>query len=82
MAMALERELATFAKQRDRLLAENEGRFVLIIGEDVKGTFASYDDALQEGYKLAGLDHPFLVKAVTRIEGAAHFTRPLVLCQA
>jgi hypothetical protein len=80
--MALERELATFAKERDQLLAESEGRFVLIIGDEVKGTYASYDDALQEGYKLAGLDRPFLVKAITRIETAAHFTRPLVLCQA
>lgn len=80
--MALERELATFAKQREGLLAASEGRFALIVGERLVGTYASYDDALQEGYKVAGIGTPFLVKAITRIEAAAHFTRPLVTCQA
>lgn len=82
-AVALEREISTYNKHLENLLASDEGRFVLIIGDEVKGTFASYEDALQEGYRLAGVNNPFLVKALTRLEGAAYFTRPLVrACRA
>jgi len=81
-AMALERELATYERNRERLLSNAEGRFALIMGDEVKGTFSSYEDALQEGYKQGGLDKPFLVKAIARIESGAHFTRPLAVCPA
>jgi hypothetical protein len=80
MSNSLEKETAVFKRELPRLLAE-EGKFALIIGDSVIGTFESYSDALQAGYAKAGLG-PFLVKRISSIDEAAHFTRPLILCQA
>jgi hypothetical protein len=54
----------------DRLgcsLLSNEGKFALIHDGDIIGTFDTYSDALNEGYKLFKLD-PFLVKQIQAIE--------------
>lgn len=76
----LERELAAFHAALPELLSE-EGKFALVIGDDVVSTFESYADAIQAGYAKAGLT-PFLVKKITRIEEVASFSRPLALCLA
>ena len=81
-AMALEREMATFNKMLPTLLAESEGRFALVVGDSLSGVYDSYADALQEGYKVAGLDQQFLVKKVTVLGDSALYSRPLVACQA
>jgi hypothetical protein len=73
--MALEKELATYnAKLAE--LKQHEGKFVLIHGEEVVDTFASYEDAIKEGYKKFGLE-PFLVKQILAIEPVFSFTRPI-----
>jgi hypothetical protein len=76
----LERELATYQKALPNLMAE-QGKFVLIVGDDVLGTFESYGDALTAGYKKAGLN-PFLVKRISTVESIAYFTRALDECRA
>lgn len=76
--MSLEKELHTYAEKLPVLLAE-EGRFVLICGDDVIGTFAAYEDALAAGYEKAGIA-PFLVKRITALEQAHFFSRPLEPC--
>lgn len=81
MTMALEKELATFNRALPGLVGESEGRFALVIGDEVKGIFEAYADALQEGYKEAGLDTPFLVKKVTVVGDSAHYSRPLEVCR-
>ena len=43
--MALERELETYMSHLSELKGENEGRFVLIRGDQVIDVFSSYDDA-------------------------------------
>lgn len=68
--MALEKELETYRDRLPSLLAE-EGKFALIRGGEVVGTFDTYADALTEGYKLFKLD-PFLVKQIQAVE-QAHF---------
>lgn len=68
--MALEKELATYKARLDELKPD-AGRFVLIHGDDVIGTFSSYDDALREGYAKFVLA-PFLVKRIDATE-QAHF---------
>ncbi len=73
--MPLERELETYKRELPNLLAE-QGKYVLIIGEEVVGTFAAYEDALQKGYEQAGLK-PFLVKQIDATEQIHHFTRNL-----
>jgi hypothetical protein len=82
--MALERELATYRNKLPELKGENEGRFVLIKGDQVIDIFTSYDDALKAGYTTFGLD-PFLVKKIEAIEQAqfiSRFTDPLALKSA
>ncbi len=64
--MILDTELATYQRHRPQLLAE-EGRFVVIGGEKLLGTFESYDDALSAGYDRCGLT-PFLVKRIEQTE--------------
>lgn len=68
--MALEKELQTYQDNLQNLLS-NEGKFALIHGSDVVGTFDTFPDALNAGYKLFGLD-PFLVKQIQAVE-QAHF---------
>jgi hypothetical protein len=68
--MALEKELQTYRERLQSLLLQ-EGKFALIHGGEVVGTFDTYSDALNEGYKLFKLD-PFLVKQIQAVEHA-HF---------
>jgi len=60
--MALERELQTYKNRLTELLA-HEGKFVLIRGDEVAGTWDTYEDALRAGYDKFGLN-PFLVKRI------------------
>ena len=73
--MALEKELETFKRELPNLLAQ-EGSFVVIRGEDVVGTFVSYEDAIKVAYEKCGLE-PFLVKKIQGVEEAQYFTRDL-----
>ncbi|HLH16532.1 MAG TPA: hypothetical protein VKX45_04900 [Bryobacteraceae bacterium] len=73
--MALERELQTY-KQRLPELLQNEGKFVLIHGDDIVDVYGTYEDALKEGYARFGLD-PFLVKQIQSVE-QIHFISRLV----
>lgn len=73
--MALEKELATFQRELPNLLAE-EGKFVVVSGDEVMGTYTSYEDALKIGYEKCGLK-PFLVKKIQAIEQVQYFSRDL-----
>jgi len=67
---ALEKELETYRQKLPGMLLE-EGKFALIHGDQVAGTFDAYADALTEGYKLFKLE-PFLVKQIQAVE-QVHF---------
>jgi hypothetical protein len=71
----LQVELATYLKKLPELIVE-EGKFVLIHGEDVVGIFGAYEDALKAGYEAFKLD-PFLVKNITSEEQIQFFTRSI-----
>jgi len=75
--MSLEQELKTYEKEKERLLFEAKGKFVLIKGDKIIGVYAAKEDALIEGYKRFG-NAEFLVKEITEIEPVHFFTRPLV----
>jgi hypothetical protein len=82
--MALEKELETYRNNLPELKGENEGRFVLIKGDQVIDVFSSYDDALKAGYTQFGLQ-PFLVKKIQAVEQAqfiSRFSDPLALKQS
>lgn len=73
--MPLAKELETFAKIYPSL-KDQEGKFVVISGEEVLGTFETYNDALQEGYKLKGMT-PFLVRQILPYQVTANYSRSL-----
>jgi hypothetical protein len=73
--MALEKELETYKSKLPEWKG-SEGKFVLIHGSDVAGTFTSYEDAIKEGYAKFKLD-PFLVKQIQAIEQVQFVTRLL-----
>jgi hypothetical protein len=71
--MALETELATYKSKLPELKG-SEGKFVLIRGTTLVGTFTSYEDAIKEGYAQFKLE-PFLVKQIQAIEQVQFVTR-------
>jgi hypothetical protein len=73
--MALEKELAAYHAKLPEWKG-NEGKFVLIHGTDVVDMFASYEDAIKEGYARFKLE-PFLVKQVQTVEQVQCVTRLL-----
>ena len=75
--MSLEKETATFDREKPNLLA-SEGKFVVISGDSILGKFDSYEDALGAGYEKCGLK-PFLVRQIQAVEQIQHFGRDLEL---
>jgi len=76
--MALEKEIETY-KNNLAGLASSEGKFVLIQGDQVKGIFDTYADAIKEGYEKCGLD-PFLVKQIQTVERIQFVSRLIKPC--
>lgn len=72
---ALEKELDTYETLLPTLKAD-EGKFALINGTELIGTFDSYEDALNIGYEHCGL-RPFLVKRIEANESVAYFSRDI-----
>ena len=67
MAQVLEKELETYYKHKDSLLATDEGKYVLIYGDQLYGTYDTEDDAIHVGYDRFG-NVPILVKKIERVE--------------
>jgi hypothetical protein len=74
-ALAFDVELKTYRMHLPELL-DSEGEFVLIRGEEVDGTFDTYEAALEAGYTKYGLEQ-FLVKQIRPVEPIQYFTRDL-----
>jgi hypothetical protein len=78
--MALEKELDTYKRELPKLL-DNVGKYVLIHNDEVS-VWGTYEDALQEGYRLFGLK-PFLVKQIQAMEQVHFVTRNVQpVCQS
>lgn len=72
--MPLEIETETYKRERARLLLEgNEGKYVVIKGENVLGTYCTLGDALRAGYDRYNLEE-FLCKKVQEHERPLHFS--------
>jgi hypothetical protein len=76
--MALDKELETYRQKLPELKAD-EGKFVLIQGSTVVGTYTSYEDAVKEGYTRFGPNGSFLVKQIQAIE-QVHFITRFIPC--
>lgn len=74
--MSLERELTTFRRELPGLLADpaNQGKFVLIHGEQVAGVWETRGKGLEAGYERFGLE-TFLVKEITEHEKIVYYSR-------
>ncbi len=81
MALILERELATFRRELPKLLAAGQAnRYTLIFGDEVVGTWDTFDEAAEAGY-LRSLTTPFLVKQVAEREEPVYFSRSANSCR-
>jgi len=60
----LEVELATFRRRQAQLESTGMGRFVVIVGDDIVDTFASFDDAAKEAISRFGPDATFLIRKI------------------
>jgi hypothetical protein len=76
--MALEKELATYNENLPQW-KDNEGKFVLIHGEEVAGFYTSYEDAIKGGYEKYRLT-PFLVKQINSFEQVHFISRFIDPC--
>lgn len=72
-AIDLETELRYFNEQRSELLRHAAGKFALIKGEALIGTFDSETEAIRHAYRTLG-NVPFLVKQVTEADIPLSFT--------
>jgi hypothetical protein len=77
MTEALSKEIKTYEANLEGLLSSHEGKFVLIHGEKVLGTFDSQMDAITWGYRELG-NVPFLVKQVLRVDVPLSFVSNLL----
>jgi hypothetical protein len=69
----LQHELERYERELPALLAQ-EGRYVIIHGDDPIEIVDTYDDALKLGYEKFALV-PFLVRQISRVQPVANFTR-------
>ena len=54
----------------------DEGKYVVVSGDQILGTYTAYEDALKVGYEKCGLK-PFLVKKIQSVEQVQFFSRDL-----
>jgi hypothetical protein len=79
--MILQREVDTFQRELPRLLeAGEQGRYVLIRGDEVVSVWDTRRDALQVGHERFG-EVPFLIKQILKEERPI-FIRPLMVPHA
>lgn len=71
--MVLVKELAIYQSKLSELKTD-EGRFVLIHGEELVDTFDSYEGAIKAGYSQFGLES-FLVKQIRFLEQPQFISR-------
>jgi len=70
-------ELETYAQNLETLLGTHEGKYAVIHGDQVLGTFDSRMDAITWGYRTLG-NVPFLVKQVVKVESPLNFVSDLL----
>lgn len=63
----LEKERKYFEQNRKQWVAHYPGKFVLVKGEELLGTFDKPEDALAEGARRFGLES-FLVRQIQEID--------------
>ncbi|MGD0697782.1 MAG: hypothetical protein ABSB82_23450 [Terriglobia bacterium] len=65
--MPLEKEVEYFRQHKDEWLLHHEGKYALVRGEELIGTFTKEEEAYEEGVKHFGAG-PFLIKPILKVE--------------
>lgn len=73
----LSTELKVYEASLQTLLGTAEGKFVLIHGDEIAGTFDNQMDAIAAGYAKFG-NVPFLVKQVLKVDVPISFVSNLL----
>jgi hypothetical protein len=74
--MALEKELATYLRERPGWVSGGlVGQWVVIHGDEVVGFFPTLDAALQAGYDRFGLDELFMARQIAEVDRPIHTSR-------
>lgn len=68
--MALEKEYETYQNKRQELL-KDEGKFVVIHGDEIAGVWSTWEEALDAGYGKYGLT-PFMVQHIEAVDTIWH----------
>jgi hypothetical protein len=76
--VALEKEMETYNAHRDQLLRE-EGKYVVIQGDRIAGTWQTYEDALKAAYREFGLGG-FMIKQILAIEPVHYVSHGIPVC--
>lgn len=63
----LNKELAHFEKVKAKLLETQRGKYALIKGEELIGTFTTMEEAYREGIRSFGKE-PFLIRPVVEAQ--------------
>lgn len=71
----LAKEIAAFQAELPKLAGE-AGKFAVVFGGKVIGTFPTYQEALTKGYEVAKLE-PFLVEQISSLPQVQHFSRAI-----
>jgi hypothetical protein len=77
--MELEHEVQVYQSHLMDMLGVNdinEGKFVVIKGDDISPPFGTFEKALEAAYARHGLG-PFLIKKIERNETVLYFSRDL-----
>lgn len=77
MDTTLKDELETFETHRSDLVARASGKFVLIHGREIVGTYETENDAINEGYRRFG-NVAFLVKRIAQTDEPVNFVSGFV----
>ena len=71
--IALQAELEEFERLRMTLVDRAPGKYALVKGNDLVGTFSTELEAIREGYRRFG-NEPFLVKHIVEADVPLNFT--------
>lgn len=74
---ALADELATYEQLKPQLIAEAEGKYVLIKGTKLAGVYPSAGEAIAAGYQRFG-NVPFLVQQILPVEATERLASGLI----
>lgn len=75
--MALEVELNYFESKKQDLLQHHEGKYALIVGEELLGVFDHQDEAYKTGVAKKG-NVPMLIKQILKVD-VTEFVPAMVL---